>query len=76
MVRPKKFPLLQMKKSQIGEPSLTLIENSGDGKTEAEVFELSEINKDIETTVNENKQKIEIVPEETEVSEDKREQKE
>ncbi|MFI5145359.1 MAG: hypothetical protein ACHQJ4_07150, partial [Ignavibacteria bacterium] len=36
-------------------PSLTLIENSGDGKTEAEVFELSEINEDIETTVNENR---------------------
>ncbi len=60
-----------------GEPSLTLIENSGDGKTEAEVFELSEINEDIETTVNENEQEEdEIVPEETEVSEDKREQKE
>ncbi len=51
-------------------PSLTLIENSGDGKTEAEVFELSEINEDIETTVNENKAGEEDTTTEEEVTED------
>ena len=35
-------------------PSLTLIENTGTGITEAEVFELSEINEDIEHSVSEN----------------------
>jgi hypothetical protein len=34
-------------------PALTLIENTGDGQKEAEVFELSDINEDIETTVEE-----------------------
>ena len=35
-------------------PTLTLIENTGTGLTEAEVFELSEINEDIENSVSEN----------------------
>ena len=35
-------------------PSLTLIENTGTGVTEAEVFELSEISDDIEHSVSEN----------------------
>jgi hypothetical protein len=51
-------------------PSLTLIENSGDGKTEAEVFELSEINEDIETTVSENKTDEEDIADEEEVTDD------
>jgi hypothetical protein len=38
-------------------PSLTLIENTGSGLTEAEVFELSEINEDIESTVTEDSEK-------------------
>lgn len=52
-------------------PSLTLIENSGDGKTGAEVFELSEINEDIETTVSENNDdEMDITPEEVSVSDE------
>src|SRR5204863_2600268 len=35
-------------------PSLTLIENTGTGLTEAEVFELSEINEDIENSISED----------------------
>ncbi len=55
-------------------PSLTLIENTGDGKTEAEVFELSEINEDIETTVTdeteEHKQDFNSEKEQEEIQEE------
>jgi hypothetical protein len=61
-------------------PALTLIENTGDGKTEAEVFELSEINEDIETTVTdeteEQKQDLKSESEQEEISEEETADKE